>query len=156
MQTEYAEKIGFAVTLMAMSKEYRTAQVALVKPWIEQALVHNQLKILFSPYGEPHGYYSWARISSETEQRLLKDKYFALHPSEWNDGDRIWIIDFCFPRGTAKLGLNSLLSRFFGSNINWVRRRDNYTIFKKSHITASGKYRSLTCIEDASEKFSDD
>ncbi|HDS1733125.1 TPA: toxin-activating lysine-acyltransferase [Pseudomonas putida] len=101
--------------------------------WIAPAIEHDQIAILFDRVGKPRGYFIWAHLADDTEKRLLTDPNFFLHPSEWNEGGRTWIIDFCFPYGVVKEAaacVKYVLSNVGLHKVSWVRRNQDYSIKK--------------------------
>ena len=87
----------------------------------------------FDREGNPVGYVVWAHLAPDSEKRLLTDPGFLLHPSEWNEGGKTWIIDFCFPAGGAKESIVQLKNFFRGEEIQkvfWARRDKNHVVRK--------------------------
>ncbi|WP_367948764.1 toxin-activating lysine-acyltransferase [Pseudomonas graminis] len=118
----HAHDLGYAVMLITNSPTYRFSQVLALKIWIEPAILHQQIAFIFSGFGDVRGYYTWALLSDEVSSRLINDADFMLHPSEWNEGSSLWIIDFCFPYGDLSAGIQDIRCRFRGDDISWVRR----------------------------------
>jgi cytolysin-activating lysine-acyltransferase len=49
------------------------------------------------------GCMTWAWFSEETEQRWKAGTMEGIHLSEWNEGERLWIIDFVTLPGYTEL-----------------------------------------------------
>ncbi|WP_218227990.1 toxin-activating lysine-acyltransferase [Pseudomonas sp. Irchel s3b2] len=121
--------LGYANMIIFMCRPYSAFRVLTLDFWISPAIDHKQILFLFDSTSKPIGYVTWAHLAPDTEQRLLKDQSFLLHPSEWNEGGRTWIIDFCFPCGGVKEAIHKLKKFFQNENIDdifWVRRNIDY------------------------------
>ena len=60
----------------------------------EVAIALDQIKIYFGIDGNPVAFISWALLSDDVEDRILRTKSMRLHISEWNEGEALWIVDF--------------------------------------------------------------
>lgn len=60
----------------------------------------------------PLAYASWAWVSNEVEQRLLKGQT-RLAPADWKSGDRLWLVDLVAPFGGADDILDDLRRHAF-------------------------------------------
>ncbi|MCU6199434.1 toxin-activating lysine-acyltransferase [Citrobacter cronae] len=130
------EQIGFAVSCMLHNTNYSLYPVLTIQYWTEFAIQHNQIKFLFDTRGFPLAYITWAYIEVDTEIRLINDPEFRLHPSEWNENGRIWIIDFCCKPGFGRQVIEYFLQlRPWGEGeVRWMNRR-------KKIMTLRGVYR---------------
>jgi hemolysin-activating ACP:hemolysin acyltransferase len=45
---------------------------------------------------------TWAFLDADTEQRLIQDPEVLFHLSEWNEGKRLWIMDFVLLDGNVR------------------------------------------------------
>lgn len=128
---ENAASLGHANSIMFMCKRSSEFKIRTLFFWIKPAIDHKQILFFFDSTAKPIGYATWAHLATDTEQRLLYDPNFLLHPSEWNEGGRTWIIDFCFPCGGARetaQRLNSLLKDTGINQIFWARRNKDHTL----------------------------
>jgi hemolysin-activating ACP:hemolysin acyltransferase len=134
---EHAQKIGYAVMLMLLSPKYSSFHVLTLRLWTEQAILHNQIQFFFDPMGEPLAYVTWALLSEETEDRWVSDPNILFHPSEWNEGDRLWIIDFCAPKGKAREIIRHLKEKCWQDHntVFWLKRRKDGTVYKTYSFT---------------------
>lgn len=126
-----ATMLGHAAMVMAGCRRSSGFQIRTLYYWIAPAIEHAQIIMLFDSSSAPRGFLIWAHLAPDTEQRLLHDPNFLLHPSEWNEGGRAWVIDFCFPGGAVKEALAMLrqhLREAGVDQISWVRRRADYSI----------------------------
>jgi len=53
-----------------------------------------QFHIFKDAGGSIVGYMTWAFLAEDAARRLTDDPAVLLHLSEWNEGDRLWIMDF--------------------------------------------------------------
>ncbi|HDR8808102.1 TPA: toxin-activating lysine-acyltransferase [Escherichia coli] len=119
------EQIGFAVSCMLYNRNYSLYPVLTIQYWTEYAIQHNQIKFLFDSRGFPLAYITWAYLEADTEARLLRDPEFRLHPSEWNEDGRIWILDFCCKPGFGRKVIDYLiqLQAWGEGEVRWLSRR---------------------------------
>lgn len=97
-----AETRGHVAYLMAQQPRYREYPMACLTAWIETPIDIDQIKVFFNPKSNfPIGYFTWAWLAPDVEERWLNDPGATLHYSEWNEGDRLWIMDFVAPFGHA-------------------------------------------------------
>lgn len=138
---DHAQQLGLAVMLMLQDKVYSEMQVLCLKVWTEQAILHNQIRFFFNELGSPVGYVAWAYLTDEVERKFAEGGVSPLHPSEWNEGDRLWIMDFCSPRGhtadIVRLLKNSLLHET--REVKWIREK------KSSEGTRQRLYQKSLC-----------
>ncbi|MGC7837690.1 toxin-activating lysine-acyltransferase [Pseudomonas wayambapalatensis] len=128
-----AEAVGYVCMIMSNCSRSASFQIRTLGFWISPAIEHQQLFILFDSSSNPKGYILWACLAPDTEQRLLTDPNFLLHPSEWNEGDRPWVIDFCFPNGAvleASLLIRKLMREAGLQRISWARRDQDHIVSK--------------------------
>jgi cytolysin-activating lysine-acyltransferase len=59
--------------------------------------------------GPNNGYMTWAYLTEETERRLINDPNALLHLSEWNEGDRLWIMDLVVIDGETRRHIRQAL-----------------------------------------------
>ncbi|MDC8014885.1 toxin-activating lysine-acyltransferase [Tahibacter soli] len=90
----YYLQLGWAATAMMKSDLYCRYPVACLDLWIRPAIQLGQIRFFFDRAGGLRGYVTWAFLSAEGEHRLLNDPEVILHLSEWNEGNRLWLLDF--------------------------------------------------------------
>ncbi|AWY40748.1 toxin-activating lysine-acyltransferase [Pseudomonas putida] len=128
-----AQLLGFACLVASMSIRYSCLSIRTLRFWLCPAIDHEQILIFFDKSSRPIGYVTWAHLAEDSEERLLKHRDFTIHPSEWNEGGRTWIIDFCVPFGGVKEAVRILKNYFQDENIKtvcWARRNEDYMIRK--------------------------
>jgi cytolysin-activating lysine-acyltransferase len=94
--------LGAAADAMARSDEYCQYPIACLTLWIEPAICHEQIHFFRDDSGQVCGYMTWAWLAEDTERRLLHDSNVLLHISEWNEGERLWILDFLVHSGDVR------------------------------------------------------
>lgn len=119
------EQAGFAVSCMLYNRNYSLYPILSLQYWTEFAIQHRQIKFLFDRRGQPLAYVTWAYLEADTEARLLNDPQFRLHPSEWNEGGRIWILDFCCQPGFGRTIMHYLeqIRPWGQGEARWLSRR---------------------------------
>lgn len=128
-----ATALGWAAMIMGGCRRSANFQIRTLYHWIAPAVDHGQIMFLFNRASVPLGFVIWAHLASDSEQRLLNDLNFILHPCEWNEGGRTWIIDYCFPAGAVRESLPFLRKRLHDegvTHVNWARRYTDYSIRK--------------------------
>lgn len=102
MSTDLYAALGAAVDAMARSDEYCQYPIACLTLWIEPAIFHEQIHFFRDDAGQVCGYITWAWLAEDVEWRLLHDPGVLLHISEWNEGERLWILDFLVHKGNVR------------------------------------------------------
>ncbi len=99
---EFARQLGTAAHLMLQCRSYAGFPMACLTAWIQPAILLRQIKFFFDYKGRALGYMTWAFLAPDVEERWLSDPRVLLHFSEWNEGDRLWIMDFVAPSGFGR------------------------------------------------------
>ena len=128
---EYHKKLGWAATCMMGSDLYCQYPLACLTLWIRPAILLDQIRFFFDRSGAVSGYFTWAHLAHDTEERLLHDPSFLLHVSEWNEGDRLWVLDFVNLRGGVQQKLSQIAASFpHEREARALRRRDDGSVRK--------------------------
>ncbi|MBA4386174.1 MAG: hypothetical protein C0410_15675 [Anaerolinea sp.] len=128
-----AKLIGYACLIIFMCKRYSLLHIVILRYWVVPAIEHKQILFFFDRTSNPIGYVTWAHLAPDSELRLVKDPGFLLHPSEWNEGGKTWIIDFCFPAGGAREAVSQLKDFFRNEGVHqlfWARRDQDHAVRK--------------------------
>lgn len=72
-----------------------------------------QFKLFKDEDNKTIAFTSWAKISEEVENRILKTGNTKLAPGEWNSGDRIHLIDVLTPFGGNRNVISTLYETEF-------------------------------------------
>jgi cytolysin-activating lysine-acyltransferase len=108
--------------LMLQSAAHRHMFISDYEWLIMPALQLKQFKIIRQD-NMPIAYVSWAYINEETETRI-KQGAPKLAPREWNNGNRLWIIDVIAPFGGGLQILQKLAEADFkDKQVNLLRPR---------------------------------
>jgi hemolysin-activating ACP:hemolysin acyltransferase len=97
--SEFLEQVGLAATVMGQSPQYCEYPIACIQRWLEPAIRHNQIKFFRNESRVAVGYITWAWLAEDAEFRLMHDRSVLLHINEWNEGERLWILDFVLLSG---------------------------------------------------------
>ena len=104
-----AEVFGSAAWLWMHSSSHRERPLHTLSAVLLPALKQRQF-ILASEAGRPVFYLSWANLSPEAEQRYLQQHPVCMPESDWNSGERMWLLDWVAPFGHTQI-MHRLLKR---------------------------------------------
>jgi cytolysin-activating lysine-acyltransferase len=128
---DYHRRMGMVAATMTRSSEYCQYPIACLAVWIEPAVLLDQIHFFRDRGDNVVGYMTWAFLAEDTEQRLLHDPEVIFHLSEWNEGDRLWIMDFVLLGGRLRALLKEAARLFPGfERAKSLRRRENGSIRK--------------------------
>lgn len=120
-----------AAWLMTKSKEYAQYPTACLAAWIEPAILHDHIRFFHGEDGKPVGYFTWACLAPDVEQRLLQDPDFLLHISEWNEGHSLWLMDMVLIDGDIRERIREVRTIFSGfAEAKSLRRREDGSVRK--------------------------
>lgn len=86
-----------AVAMLAMKSGSHKHMFFADMEWLVlPAIGLKQFSLFRSKKNEPIAYVSWASVSLEVEERLLKG-ITKLQPKDWNSGDRLYVVDIINP-----------------------------------------------------------
>ena len=145
-----AEKLGFALQVIFRRGCYLDYPLASLKAWLLPAAQLHQLHIFTSDDHKLLGYMTWAWFGEETENRWKQGRSDPLHISEWNEGDRLWILDLVampgygrmcallassvFPPGTIAHSLSRRSIAPGPTIIRWTRREPPNHFVRRQRI----------------------
>lgn len=104
-----AEAFGAAVWLWMQSDAHRDIPLHILNSLLLPAIGYRQF-ILGSVDGQPVFYLSWAMFDADAEHRYLHSHPSTLPESDWDSGDRMWVIDWIAPFGHS-LQISRLLKQ---------------------------------------------
>lgn len=93
------EQLGLVAELLFRTAGRQMFRVHWIRQWIEPAVMHRQISFAFDETGRALAYWTWAFLAEDVESRLYRKSPLLLHESEWNEGSRLWIMDFVAPFG---------------------------------------------------------
>ena len=96
-----AEAFGAAVWLWMQSDAHKDIPLHVLNSLLMPAIGYRQFMI-GSVEGRPVFYLSWALFDEDAEHRYLQSHPSSLPESDWNSGDRLWLIDWIAPFGHTR------------------------------------------------------
>jgi len=102
-RSSVAESLGLALQVIFRRGCYLDYPLASIRAWLFPAAQLRQLKVFVGEDRRLLGYITWAFFTEETEARWRQGAIETLHLSEWNEGDRLWILDFVAMPGHGRL-----------------------------------------------------
>jgi len=106
-----AEILGQIAWLMMSSPAHKHLFLADLEWLAAPAVLMKQFRI-YNKQNVPLAYASWAFLSEEAERRLTSGVR-RIPPSDWNSGERAWLIDLVAPFGGAEEFLADLKEKVF-------------------------------------------
>lgn len=104
--------LGEIAWLMSQSKIHKQMFLGDLEWFAMPAILTEQFRVFNGPQS-PVAVAFWAKVSEETEARLL-DGGTKLGPHEWKGGDRPWLIELVAPFGGADEILKDMHESVFG------------------------------------------
>jgi hemolysin-activating ACP:hemolysin acyltransferase len=101
----------------------------------DPAIRHHRIKVFYNTLADPIGYVVWAHLASDVEHRWMSTGVLGLHLSEWNEGDRLWLVDGMVAPGYVSGAIDVALSSLFpeARSVRLASRRMGKLIFKDLH-----------------------
>jgi cytolysin-activating lysine-acyltransferase len=128
---DFHHRLGLVAAMMTKSSQYCEYPIACLAVWIEPAILLNQIHFFRDLGGNVIGYMTWALLARDAEQRLIHDPEVLLHLSEWNEGDRLWIMDFVLIDGNPRRVVKEAFQCFPQfTEAKSLRRRPDGTVSK--------------------------
>lgn len=148
-----ADRLGWALAVICARGCYMEFPIASLKMWVFTPAKLSQLHLFFDEGDRQlQGYMTWAWFSKETEQRWKAGTMDAIHISEWNEGNRLWIVDFVtlpgyteicvrrassvFPAGAVAYALARRAPQGISKTIAWERADDRYRGLSRRQLSA--------------------
>jgi cytolysin-activating lysine-acyltransferase len=121
---KYYALLGQISSVMMSSDIYQKYPIACLTTWIRPPVLLGQCHLYYDLSGGLIGYITWALLAEDAEDRWLHDPNVILHISEWNEGDRLWIMDFVALNGDIRRLILASESLFPGHRIAKSLRRN--------------------------------
>lgn len=120
MSSEPATRTGLSMLgeiawLMAQSPLHRSWPLESLMQWVAPALALKQCRTYHRDQ-RPVAYVSWARLSRETEEAYVLNPR-GLQPANWNNGQRLWVIDLIAPFGDGGTVIRDLRTGLFRDEV---------------------------------------
>lgn len=88
--------LGNFVDICSKDKRNKKLDIQSFMHWVKPAVLHGQYHLFYSDDRiRCIGFIMWAWVNDSTLQRYLTSNRFILHPSEWNEGRNLIIVDYC-------------------------------------------------------------
>ncbi len=97
-QWNEVEALGAAVWLWTHSRSHRNFPLHTLPTLLLPAIKCRQFALAYED-GKPVFYLSWAFFSEQAETRYLTQSPLAMPESDWNCGERLWLLDWVAPFG---------------------------------------------------------
>ena len=127
-----AELFGAMVWLWMHSPTHRRCPLSELERLLMPALKTGQfvLALQNDELQQPTGLVTWARFNAETEQRYLHSLDKTLQPSDWQSGDRPWILDGVVPFGHTRAMASAALRLYATSTFRSLYHKGDQTGLK--------------------------
>ena len=109
-----AEALGSAVWLWMHSATHRAMPLHTLSALLLPAIQRRQFVVVVEA-GRPVFYVAWANLDEAGERRYLEQHPILMPASDWNSGDRMWILDWVAPFGHSH-AMAHLLKRQLWAN----------------------------------------
>jgi cytolysin-activating lysine-acyltransferase len=106
-----SEVLGDAVWLMTQSPNHKHLFITDLEWLVLPPIMLRQFRLVRGQ-DKPQAFITWAMLNEEAEQRLVAG-HTRLKPSDWNAGDRAWIVDLIAPFGGQEAVLKEIKQRLF-------------------------------------------
>ena len=143
---QFGMVVGFAALLFSYSAHHRRYTCSDLQEYVAVPYRLKQYKIFYNEDGDVVGIVTWAWLSEYSINNITQDPRYSLHPSEWNEGRRLFIMDLVAPFGHFDhIARNLMIEQFKGvERCSWVRRGKDGCIRKCSDLWRSTLARRLT------------
>lgn len=134
-----AVKMGLAANILRAAPA--TYTFAYANRVLMPALQHEHLKFYFDAHGNEVGFVVWAMLAPGVEEQFHRDREWNLHISEWNEGNRLWILDLVAPHGHFKEMIRDLARSVFPDfeMVHYCRIRRGKLVQKAIYVGPSRK-----------------
>ena len=123
----YAAALGSILAIMLRDPARQRLPISALAAWIRPALTLEQYRIFFDDDGRPVGFAIWAYLSDDVQEKWQTQCGSVLHISEWNEGENLWLVDFCALKRYQRIAMEHVKAELFSAcdAVNWVRRKPN-------------------------------
>jgi len=100
-------QMGIAAGFLMQKGDFRP-RLAETLEHFEPAIWHRQVMYFQDDYGLLCAIAVYATLTERVERKMLADRGFTLHDTEWNEGERYWILAVAVRRRGLRAALRSL------------------------------------------------
>lgn len=115
--------LGAVAFVNSHSVERQRLPIGALRLWIEPAIELAQCHVFYDAQERPSGYMTWAFLSVAVAKRVAQDAATVLHPSEWNEGKLLWLMDLVALNERVPAQAKALLRTWSGEfgSVSFVR-----------------------------------
>lgn len=135
-ESHLSKSYGAAVRLLSSISYRRREKLGDIYMELWPPIVLGQISFLYDSLGRAVAFATWAFLTEEVEQLFLGTHDYRLDISEWNEGDRLWIMNFFSPYGNARDLCKKLLH---------IHHKNHFHI-KGLRSYSCGRPRRLVCL----------
>ena len=128
------ELLGNVLSVLLGTSSYLRIPIGSLAIWIAPAVRLRQIHFFLDKSGEPVGYFTWAYLNQEVADALVREPSRLLHISEWNEGEKLWIMDLVVPRGRGREFIRSMCELLSAEHQEaaFVRKNVNVHVWGKT------------------------
>lgn len=101
-QWNEAEVLGAMTWLWILSDNCKNLTISDIALHVLPTIKNRQFAV-FSQNSQPLGYISWANLDEQSEAKYVSSEPWIYTHSNWNCGDRMWLINWFAPLGHSAL-----------------------------------------------------
>jgi cytolysin-activating lysine-acyltransferase len=125
VEENFYKTMGIVSSILSCAPDRIRLPFISLKIWVEPAILHDQILLINDIYNRPIGYFTWALISTDTLNKIHDNPDYLLHPSEWVEGDIVYMVDFVYHGRYKKTAIKSLIERMRPFQIIYWRGFDS-------------------------------
>lgn len=111
-----AQVLGSAAWLWMHSASHRDLPMHTLPVLLLPAIKNRQFLIGFED-GRPAFYLSWANLSVDAERRYLASNPLLMPQTDWNSGDRMWVLDWIAPFGHTAQARRAVMKQLLANRL---------------------------------------
>jgi hemolysin-activating ACP:hemolysin acyltransferase len=96
----YERRIGTIASLLMEEGIYRDQLTEHIENFMP-CMYLDQCFFFINRFRKYCGIAFWAKLTEDVETQIIESGNFMLHESEWNEGDRFWVLGFVARKGCA-------------------------------------------------------
>jgi cytolysin-activating lysine-acyltransferase len=106
-----SQVFGQVVSLFMQSPQHRHLLLSDLEWRVIPPIALQQYRLV-QHKNTPAGFISWALVDEATEQRLQQPD-FRLRPQDWNNGERVWVVDIVAPAAQREMLIGKVKAELF-------------------------------------------
>lgn len=135
-----AELFGAMVWLWMQSETHRDCPLQVLNRLLLPAIKTGQFVLALQnhPLQQPVGLFTWACLTAEAEQRYLQTLDETIQPSDWQQGDRPWLLDLVVPFGHIRDMTTAVRQALPTISLRFLYHRGHETGLKVKYFKGNG------------------